>query len=188
MRGGAPPPSIRVRRPVSEGWNRHDPLKPGPRFSERGNGERIMKGRSSLLFYALPLAAAIAIAATSFGQQVRQVPLRENPYRNPGGSCLYGADGRVVHAPNGVYCPDKTDQSKSSRSSTSLDTISASKRDAVEKLLGDHEHISRELVRLRKAIGSDDKSVALELTDHITTRLRDHRLREERFMESAFRR
>jgi hypothetical protein len=56
-------------------------------------------------------------------------------------------------------------------------------REELAKLLGDHDHIAQEIARLRQAVESRNREVALEAVDKIRAEVTDHRAREERFFE-----
>ncbi len=49
------------------------------------------------------------------------------------------------------------------------------------KLLGDHDHITQEIARLRQAVESQDREIALEAVDKLRAEVTDHRAREEQF-------
>ena len=73
-----------------------------------------MSNRSRLQALAAPklaaatfaLLAAFALAAPAAAQTIRDKQITENPSRTPGGSCIYGGDGKLIHAPRGVACPE----------------------------------------------------------------------------------
>lgn len=144
-----------------------------------------MKAPTRAYLACLVIGLSLAIASSSFGQRVQPVPLRENPYRDIGGSCIYGRDGKAVYAPAGVHCPDNTrrDVRAPAAKAGTTDKYPPAMRGELDRLLDDHEHLSREIAELRRAIEGRKQEAALEALDHITTKLRDHLLREERFLE-----
>ena len=117
----------------------------------------------------------------------RQILLKENPYRDPGGSCIYARDGKPVYVPAGLVCPDRSIHSERAPAAAAalIDKYPPAMREELDKLLGDHEHVSREIVELRRVIEEGKQKAALDAVDHIATTLRDHLVREERFFEAA---
>ena len=49
----------------------------------------------------------IGVVVPAASQPVRDKVLTENPYRSPGGSCIYGAKGQLVYAPPGAGNGDR---------------------------------------------------------------------------------
>ena len=131
----------------------------------------------------------VGVATESFGQNARsltrQPTLIGNPRRDAGGSCVYNKDGKVVFAPAGKHCPDATDHLSvpSTTDSPIVASYPPSMQGEVSRLLGDHDHIAWEIARLRQAIVSPNREIALEAADKIHEELTVHRAREERFIE-----
>jgi len=138
---------------------------------------------------AVGLLLLVGVATESLGQSRRSATrdpiLRGNPRRDAGGSCVYNKDGKVVFAPAGKNCPDATDHLSLPR--TALPPVVASyppaMRGELSKLLADHGHIDREIVRLQQAVGSQNRNAALESATKVREYFTDHRAREERFLE-----
>ncbi len=133
---------------------------------------------------------AIDSSARSFanGRQSpnRETDLRGNSQRDAGGSCVYDKDGKVVFTPRGKHCPDGTDHLSNARRSDSpiIASYPAALQGELSKLLGDHDHIVKEIARLRQAIVSRDHGLALEVIDKIDAEITEHGAREARFFEA----
>ncbi len=131
----------------------------------------------------------VGVATESLGQSGRAVTrepvLRGNPRRDAGGSCVYDKDGKVLYAPKGKHCPDATDHVSKPRGADSpiVASYPPAMRGELTKLLGDHNHIAQEIARLRQALESRNREVALEAVNRIGAEVTDHRAREERFLE-----
>ena len=114
-----------------------------------------MQFRSSLVVVAFGLL----LATPSIAQKVNATPLKWNPYRDMGGSCVYGAKGEVIHAPEGTVCPDKQKKPATNTGTpdSPLVSLPPALRTEAEALLTDHNHIATELERLRRAIATEGK-------------------------------
>ena len=133
------------------------------------------------------------IAAESFAQQSRTRTidpiLRGNPKRDAGGSCVYDRDGKVVFAPEGKECRDRRNHLTETKQSDAglVQGFPPAMRQELARLLGDHDHIADEIARLRHAIRNENRNVALQAAEKISTELIDHTAREERFLEGLAR-
>ena len=52
-------------------------------------------------------AIALGIALPALTQKVLEPALRGNPYRDIGGSCVYGRQGELLFAPKGARCTSR---------------------------------------------------------------------------------
>ncbi len=144
-----------------------------------------MRSNARIILSILSAGLVFGFATEALAQKVRQPALRGNPKRDIGGSCVYSRDGKVVFAPNGKHCPDGSDHlSKPTQAdSPVVAAYPPAMRRELAELLGDHDHISLEITRLRKAVESRNQDVALDAVDRIRAEVTDHRAREERFFE-----
>lgn len=135
----------------------------------------------------LALAATLAVATPSLGQRETSRSLRSNPYRDIGGSCVYGKQGEVLYAPKGAQCADKTDHLSTARKDAAatgrFQDLPPAFRPEASGLVADHSHIADELLELRQAIARNQKEGALAIADKLAGELNDHLTREERFLE-----
>jgi len=141
-----------------------------------------MRFRSALIF----IVFGLLFATPSIAQKVNATPLKWNPYRDMGGSCVYGAKGEVIHAPEGTVCPDKQKKptSNTGRPDSPLVSLPPALRTEAEALLTDHNHIATELERLRRAIATERKKKALAEVDRVIAELTRHHDREDKFLRS----
>ncbi len=141
-----------------------------------------MQFRSSLVVVAFGLL----LATPSIAQKVNATPLKWNPYRDMGGSCVYGAKGEVIHAPEGTVCPDKQKKPATNTGTpdSPLVSLPPALRTEAEALLTDHNHIATELERLRRAIATERKKKALAEVDRVIEELTRHHDREDKFLRS----
>lgn len=135
----------------------------------------------------LSLFAALAFAPAALAQRENPASLRSNPYRDIGGSCVYGKQGEVLFAPKGSNCPDQSDHlSQARKAATPQDPFPglppAYKAEA-DGLVSDHVHIADELDELRQAIARNQKESALAIADKLIGELREHLTREEGFID-----
>jgi len=133
----------------------------------------------------LALGILLAVATQSTAQKISPAQLRANPYRDGGGSCVYDREGRLVNSPEGKSCKDRTDH----LSETGLDGTSSlaeglplALQQQLAQVLGEHEHISKELAELRTAIKSGSRAKALEHAVKVENEVAEHRRREEDFI------
>lgn len=133
----------------------------------------------------------LLIPNPSEAQQIRSTPLRANPYRDGGGSCVYDRAGKLVHTPRGKECRDRSDHSEDpglDAFASLVDGFPPAVRADLRKLLGDHAHISEELTRLRQTIEAGERAEALEFADRVETEVAGHRRREEELLSKLSRR
>ena len=113
---------------------------------------------------------ALCLSASAAGQVIQQRPLRENPYRSPGGSCVYGGKGELLFAPKGAACPSRQDELQGRTGGVPtpiLQKVPPGTRDRVRDFFGTHSHIGDEIVRARRAVEIGDRAAALEALDHV---------------------
>lgn len=129
-----------------------------------------------------------AVSTESSAQKIGQTPLKANPYRDDGGSCVYDRNGTLVHTPKGKTCQDRTnhlDKAKTDEPTTLLEGFPPALREPLRQLLGDHEHISTELTELRQLIQNGSRAEALERADKVGLEIAEHRRREEDFIKEV---
>lgn len=92
---------------------------------------------------------------------------------------------RAVFVPVGKYCPDKVNHLPGAKRSEApvVASFPPELREELSRLLGDHDHIAKEVARLRQAVKSGNRQLILEAADKIGSELVDHRAREESFFE-----
>jgi hypothetical protein len=132
----------------------------------------------------------LVLAGPSPGQTVTKTPLRDNPYRDVGGSCIYGKRGEVLFAPKGAKCTDGTNHSAEAgaKGLTLLgEDLPPALRDEARAMIQKHDHIAAEIARLRQAIASGNRETTLEAIDHLIAELTQHLAQEEQFVESVAR-
>ncbi len=136
--------------------------------------------------FALALAAAAALAASSSAQQTREMILTENPTRDVGGSCIYGGDGKLLHAPRGAMCPEM-EQAPVSAAPASQPGRAAAPNDAVRReaasLLAEREHLDVELARVREALAYEDREAERRVVDEVLRKIARHLEREARLLQ-----
>lgn len=128
----------------------------------------------------------IMFATPSIAQKVQAQPLRWNPYRDIGGSCVYGGAGELLYAPKGSDCKDRRDNpgSKTEALESEFPSLPPALRTEAESLLADHAHIAEELARLRRSIATEKKKNVLLAADRVIDELTRHHAREEKFIRS----
>jgi len=126
------------------------------------------------------------VATPSIAQKVQAQPLKWNPYRDMGGSCVYGGAGELLFAPKGADCKDRRDMPspKSEVPESNFVSLPPALRTEAELLLADHIHIAEELARLRRSIATEKKKNVLVATDRVIEELTRHHAREEKFIRS----
>ncbi len=144
-----------------------------------------MRTKTRTILSILVAGLVLGFVIEAQAQRVTQPSLRGNPKRDIGGSCVYSKEGKVVFAPAGKNCPDATDHLSKPTNADSpiLAGYPPAMREELAKLLGDHDHISQEISRLRQAVERRNREVALEAVDKIRAEVTDHRAREEVFFE-----
>ena len=149
------------------------------------------KGRILLMAFAAALlmigVASDSLARSSGHRGPNREPLRSgNLGRDAGGSCVYDKQGKVVFTPAGKHCRDASDHLSTAPRSDSpiIANYPAAVQSELGKLLGDYDHITQEIIRLRQAIVSRDHELALEVVDKIRDEAAEHGAREKRFFEA----
>lgn len=139
-------------------------------------------------FQTIPIVFVLVFffAAPSIAQRVQAQPLRWNPYRDMGGSCVYGAKGEILHQPEGVTCKDRNAAAAHNPAvaKPTLVSLPTALRSEAESLLTDHDHIAIELARLRTAIATERKKKALLAADRVIKELMEHLSREAEFFRT----
>lgn len=132
------------------------------------------------------VAIALLFATPSIAQKIQERPLQGNPYRDVGGSCVYGATGEVLYSPKGAVCKDRREDLDPSDMTPEarLASLPPALRNEAQSLLADHNHIAEELARLRRAIATEGKKRALVAADRVIEELTRHHAREEKFLLS----
>lgn len=133
------------------------------------------------------MTIALLLAAPSNGQRETQTPLKSNPYRDIGGSCVLGKGGEVLYAPKGKACADRRDHLSVARPpapETRFAGLPGNLGKEAESLVRDHSHIADELSAMRAAIAANKRSKAIELSEKVVAELTDHLAREERFLDT----
>ena len=127
------------------------------------------------------VAAGLLLGAAALAQQVRELPLQGNPYRDVGGSCVYGGKGELLHAPAGRSCPDRSTHA----SSEAAHGASGSTGAEVAGLLDTHEHFAKDVLAVRQAIEAGQKQRALDALDHLSAGLIQHWAREGQLLKKV---
>jgi len=139
---------------------------------------------------ALAALAAAALAAPALAQTVRDKIINENPNRTPGGSCMYGGDGKLIYAPRGAVCPE-TEQPPASLAPVSAAApaeqsaakrLDAQRREAAA-VLAEREHLDVEFARLREALTYEDRETTQRIVDEVLRRFERHLEREARLLQ-----
>ena len=144
----------------------------------------------ALLLVALGSSPIDAQSSRSTG--LTTTKLRDNPYRNAGGSCVYDRMGKLVHAPKGVDCVDGNEAPASAseeheHSDSNLydrHPLTEAQRE-VQELLQHHSQIAQELRMLRESIESKKRKASLARLDKITDELAMHLVREEALLKKV---
>ena len=107
------------------------------------------------------------IAVPVLAQQESMGVLKGNPYRDVGGSCVYGGKGELLHAPKGVSCPTREDApgGRASRTADEFAGLPPELRSEANALISSHKHIADHLVELRRAIATNDETKGLTLEE-----------------------
>jgi len=140
----------------------------------------------AIFFALLALLVFLASAPASVAQKETQTSVRSNPYRDVGGSCVYGKQGEVLFAPKGANCTDRSDHLSQERKDAlpqdAFPDLPPSYKAEASGLVTDHVHIASELDELRQAIARNQKENALAIADKLVAELREHLTREEGFI------
>jgi hypothetical protein len=142
--------------------------------------------RRNRFYYAMTIVALL-VPTTSPAQKETSRSLRSNPYRDIGGSCVYGKQGEVLYAPKGAQCADRTEHlaapAPAAAQQGRFNGLPPAYQPEARKLVADHDHIAEELTRLRQAIARNQKEGALQMADKLIAELTQHLQREESFLE-----
>jgi hypothetical protein len=138
------------------------------------------------------MAVAISLAAPAFAQQVRERIIQENPSRTVGGSCIYGGDGKLIHAPRGATCPEREQPPASMAPSareaapaaSAPPALPANVRSEAAELLVEREHLDVELARVREAVAYEDREAARGAVDAALRKIARHLEREARLLQA----
>jgi len=138
--------------------------------------------------FVLAALAAAALASPALAQTVRDTVIQENPSRTPGGSCMYGGDGKLIYAPQGAACPETQSPAALAPVSAAPAEQSAAKRlDALRReaaaVLSEREHLDVELARLREALTYEDRETTQRIVDEVLRRFERHLEREARLLQ-----
>jgi hypothetical protein len=138
--------------------------------------------RHNRFYYAITIVALL-VPTTSPAQKETSRSLRSNPYRDIGGSCVYGKQGEVLYAPKGAQCPERTEHLAAPAPQGRFSGLPPAYQPEAGQLVADHDHIAEELARLRQAIARNQKEGALQMADKLIAELTQHLQREESFLE-----
>jgi hypothetical protein len=151
-----------------------------------------MRHRSRISSRKLVLAtlAAAALASPALAQTVRDKIIQENPSRTPGGSCMYGGDGKLIYAPRGAVCPE-TEQPPASLAPVSAGAPAeqsatkqlAALRGEAAALLAEREHFDVEFARLRGALTYEDRETTQRVVNEVLRKFERHLEREARLLQ-----
>jgi hypothetical protein len=147
--------------------------------------------------------AALAWTAPAAAQTIRDKMVTDNPSRTPGGSCIYGGDGKLIHAPRGSLCPEyqegtapapaaiAEDAAPPKRATAPVSTqppaartpLPSVAREDVAALLAERERLDVELARMREAIGYEDREAARAAIEASLGRIARHLENEARVLQ-----
>jgi len=142
-------------------------------------------GVGTRLTIVLVALATIAVASPAFSQQVREPILKANPYRDFGGSCVYGRNGELLHQPKGASCPSQEEAPGAAApgASDQFAGLPPALRSEANALVASHDHVAGHLVELRRAAALNDKGSVLALSDEMAKELIEHLAREQALFE-----
>ena len=133
---------------------------------------------------AFAFTAVAALAAPSAAQHVREMVLTENPTRDVGGSCIYGGDGKLIHAPRGATCPEMEREPASAAQPGGVAAPNDDVRAQAAALLAERESLDVELARVREALAYEDREAERRVVDEALRKIARHLEREERLLET----
>ncbi len=142
-------------------------------------------------FSHLALLAAIALAAPALAQTVRERVITENPNRTVGGSCMYGGDGKLLHAPHGAECPEleqppasrAEDAAPVARAMPHAPAMQPRAREEIAALLAERERLDVELARVREAFAYEDREAARGVVEEALRKIARHLEHEARVLQ-----
>jgi len=135
---------------------------------------------------------ALAVPALASAQTVRNKILEENPNRTIGGSCIYGGDGRLIHAPHNVACPENEESPASMAPdaapaprthAAAQPTIPQHARGEIAALLAERERLDVELAHVREAASYEDREAARRVVDESLRKIARHLENEARVLQ-----
>ena len=128
-----------------------------------------------------------ALTASALAQAVTETPLRGNPYRQVGGSCVYWRNGELLNQPKGVVCPtqEKAPGASAQDSSEKFKGLPPQLRAEANALVASHDHVAEHLIELRRAVALNDKTTAIAISDEIAKELIYHLAREQALFEKV---
>jgi hypothetical protein len=141
---------------------------------------------------ALIALAAFAAPALASAQTVRNKVLEENPNRTIGGSCIYGGDGRLIHAPHGVACREyeeppasiAPDAAQAPRPRAGAQpALPQQARAELAALLAERERLDVELAHVREAASYEDREAARRVVDESLRKIARHLENEARVIQ-----
>ena len=140
------------------------------------------KTRWSLVVGALVFGA---LATPALAQSIKERSLQNNPYRQAGGSCVYGRNGELLNQPKGVVCASQEEAPGAAAPGTSdrFAGLPPALRSEATALVASHGHVADHLVELRRAVASNEKTRAIAISDEIAKELIDHLAREQALFE-----
>ena len=139
--------------------------------------------RNTVLLVATALGALVLPA---LAQQVREQPLQANPYRDIGGSCVYGRNGELLHSPKGSRCAVQEEVAPPAAAAGTAGRFGGlppALRTEANALVDSHTHVADHLVELRRAIVLNDKTKAIATSDEVAKELIEHLAREQALFE-----
>lgn len=152
-----------------------------------------MKNVRCFVFPLVVSIVLIGVATDSTAQRARGLSrdpvLQGNPRRDAGGSCVYDRDGKVVFAPAGKECRDRSNHlvDRADADSDLVQAFPPGLRDDLAQLLNDHVHMAKEVSRLRYLIREKGREDALKAAEKVSSEITEHTVREERFLEAVAR-
>ncbi len=138
--------------------------------------------RWSLLVGALVFGA---LATPALAQSIKERSLQNNPYRQAGGSCVYGRNGELLNQPKGVVCASQEEAPGAAPPGAAerFAGLPPALRSEATALVASHDHVADHLVELRRAVALNDKTKAIAISDAVAKELVDHLAREQALFE-----
>ncbi len=133
----------------------------------------------------LTLLAALALAAPGLAQTVRERTLTDNPTRTVGGSCIYGGDGKLIHAPHGAHCAEmeQPPASIAPDAAPAAPAMQTHTRQDIAALLAERERLDVELARVREAFAYEDREAARGVVEEALRKISRHLEHEARVLQ-----
>jgi hypothetical protein len=144
-----------------------------------------MRVAPRIAWLAAAIGGALLLAAPSGAQRVRETEIRENPYHDVGGSCVYGRSGELLFAPQGANCPAREQPPASvAPAGERAALLPESQREEARALLAEREALRAELARVREAIAYEDRESAARVVEGALREIARHLEREARLLEA----